>query len=378
MKVLVVNQHANNFGDEAAGAALVQNLLQLSEIECIELLYCMPGYIPINDNRVIHNHDLNVRTFRRIEFLKYIFTGKAEGAFLPCFLKKLKEYDCVVVSPCGANLGIYKDWQLLFQDLTVVKNRKRLIFHLNTISPSGNYLFDKLVIKLCRKSEVYVREKASYDYLMKNHVNVRLGTDSAFSLKSQNKIIATEKRIVFVPSDVWSWHVDFKGKSRQDYEENVIKPLADFAYKYNMEVTILPHTNTNQEMKFNKMTKELLKKQNQNVSVNIVSVTSVYDYENIIRSAYIVIGMRYHTIVFAVKNAIPFLAISYEQKIVEVSCYSRMDRYCMKLKSAMDLQMFSEKLNEVYLNHDKIRNELSEISKKIMDKSLIVIHEQFN
>lgn len=378
MKVLVVNQHANNFGDEAAGVALVQNLLQLPNIECIELLYCMPGYIPINDNRVIHNHDLNVRTFRRIEFLKYIFTGKAEGTFLPYFLKKLKEYDSVVVSPCGANLGIYKDWQLLFQDLTVVKNKKRLIFHLNTISPSGNYLFDKLVIELCKKSEVYVREKASFEYLIRNDVNVKLGTDSAFSLKSQNKTIATENRIVFVPSDVWDWHVDFKGKSRRDYEENVVIPLADFADKHNMEVTILPHTNTSHEKEFNKLTKELLKKQSSNVSVNIASANSIYDYENIIRSAYIVIGMRYHTIVFAVKNAIPFLAISYEQKIVEVSNYSRMDRYCMSLKSAIDLRMFSTKLNEVYLNHDKICNELSEISKEIVDKSLIVIHEQFD
>lgn len=89
MKILVVNQHTNNFGDDAAGTALVNRLLQVG-VEKVELLYCMPGFLPIDDKRVIHNHKLNVRKLRRLDFVLYWLFGIRRGEFIPDFVKKLK------------------------------------------------------------------------------------------------------------------------------------------------------------------------------------------------------------------------------------------------------------------------------------------------
>lgn len=307
MKILVVNQHTNNFGDDAAGTALVNRLLQVG-VEKVELLYCMPGFLPIDDKRVIHNHKLNVRKLRRLDFVLYWLFGIRRGEFIPDFVKKIKAYDLVMVSPCGSNLGIYKDWQLLFQDLIVVRNKKRLIFHLNTISLSGNKLFDGFVQFLCKHSSVYVREKSSKKYLQENGILAKWGPDSAFLLESKGNVDYHDNRIIFVPSNVWAWHVDFIGENGKVFDEMIIEPLAHFAKMHNKEIFILAHTNSESEKIFNDATKTKLESIAPEIKIVIPKINTVYDYENYIRSSYLVVGMRYHSIVLAAKNAVPFIS----------------------------------------------------------------------
>lgn len=375
MKILIVNQHTNNFGDDAAGTALVNRLLQVG-VKQVELLYCMPGCLPVNDNRVIHNHKLNVRQLRRKDFILYWIFGICRGNFIPGFVKKIQEYDLIMVSPCGANLGIYKDWQLLFQDLIVVKSRKKLIFHLNTISSSGNKLFDNLVQFLCKRSYVYVREKSSQQYLKSKGILAKWGADSAFMLESKGEIQYEESRITFVPSDVWSWHVDFIGGNLDSYDEMIIKPLAQFAQKYNKEICILMHTNYEDEKAFNEKTKLKLEKIAPGLKVVVPDVNTVYDYENYIRSSYMVVGMRYHSIVLAAKNAIPFIAISYEQKIKEVSSYTEQSNYCLDLKNIYYEKSLISVLEEANDNHNEIKKKLEELQYQIEEQASIVIKEQ--
>lgn len=378
MKVLIVNQHSNNFGDDAAGVAVVNNLLKNENITQIELLYCMPGTIPVMNERVIHNHELDVRKFNRREFLYYYFLRIKRGQFLPAFIEKIKEYDVVLVSPCGANLGIYKDWQLLFQDMLVVMRKKPLIFHLNTISPSKNRLFDFLVVRLCKKTSVYVREKASYDFLKGHGINVKLGTDSAFSLESKTKLQKNKKRIVFVPSDLWSWHVDFKDRHKEDFYKLILEPLGKFAKDKNMEICILPHTNKETEFKFNEEIKKYLSENYVGDKVEVAVINSAYEYEDYIRSANMVVGMRYHSIVFACKNQIPYLALAYEQKMKEVSSYSGQIEYYIDLKKLELPTVVEEKLSNIVEKHDEIEKELSERKEMLIEKSLMVIKEKFS
>jgi len=378
MKILIVNQHANNFGDEAAGTAVVNNLLKNKKIDCIEILYCMPGFLPVEDKRVIHNHELNVRNFRKRQFWQYVLTRKATGSFLPKFIKKICENDVVLVSPCGANLGIYQDWHLLMQDIVVALNKSPLIFHLNTISPSKSKFFDFLVIQMCKKAKVYVREKASYNYLHMNGVNAVLGTDSAFSLESKGKVTVHENRIVFVPSDLWKWHKDFLGKDSDIFDTCILEPLIDFARSYDMEICILPHLNTPEEEAFND---SIMKKAIQlipDIKISILKTKSCYEYENYIRSSYMVVGMRYHSIIFSCKNCIPFVALSYEQKMIEVSQYSRQIDNCIDIMALNEPKQMTKKLEVVYNSHDRIVGELKARKNDIVKKSLIVIEENFD
>lgn len=375
MKVLIVNQHSNNFGDDAAGTALVNRLLQ-SGVKKIELLYCMPGFLPIDDNRVIHNHKLNVRELRRIDFALYWFFGIRRGNFIPDFTSKMKEYDMIMVSPCGANLGIYKDWQLLFQDLIVVKNRKKLVFHLNTISPSGNKLFDKLVQYVCKRSCVYVREKSSQRYLKNAGVAAKWGPDSAFMLESRGRLDPEEKWITFVPSDIWFWHVDFVGKRDNSFYDMILKPIAKFAKAHQKEIYILAHTNSKSEREFNSDVKSQLENIAQGIKIVIPEIKTVYDYEKYISASCLLIGMRYHSVVLAAKNAVPFICIAYEQKMKEVSEYTNQLKYCVDLKYINQSASLDILLEDVAKNYTIIRQNLVSQNSGLINGANLVIQEQ--
>lgn len=375
MKILIVNQHTNNFGDDAAGTALVNRLLQVG-VQKIELLYCMPGFLPIKDKRVIHNHELNVRKLDRLDFFLYWIFGIRRGKFIPNFIEKVQDYDLILVSPCGANLGIYKDWQLLFQDLIVVRKNKKLIFHLNTISPSGNKMFDKLVQFLCKRSCVYVREKASQQYLKSKGILATWGPDSAFMLESRGNIDYDEKRIVFVPSDVWSWHVDFVESDNESYEEKILKPLAQFAQNNDKEIYILAHTNSESEKAFNVATKLKMEDMAPGLTVIIPEIRTVYDYENFIRSSYLLVGMRYHSIVLAAKNAISFISISYERKMQEISMYTNQQKYCIDLKYINQAIPLNGLLDDIASNHTKIQHNLAVQKDRLIQQANVVIEEQ--
>ena len=375
MKVLIVNQHTNNFGDDAAGTALVNRLLQVG-IEKVELLYCMPGYLPINDNRVIHNHKLNVRKLCRLDFILYWLFGVCRGEFIPNFVRKLADYDLIIVSPCGSNLGIYKDWQLLFQDLIVIKNNRNLIFHLNTIARSGNRLFDGLVQLLCKRCSVYVREKSSQQYLEHVGVTATWGPDSAFMLESRGTVNCDKRRIVFVPSNVWSWHVNFIGDESKSYDEMIIKPLAIFAKKHDKDIYILAHTNSKEEKTFNDETKLKLESIIPGLKVVIPDIETVYDYENYIRSAYFLVGMRYHSIVLAAKSAVPFISLSYEQKMKEVSEYTGQQDFCLDLKDIYQMETFSRLLENICERQSKIRQDLETKKNWLIKGANVVIEEQ--
>lgn len=378
MKVLILNQHANNFGDEAAGTAVVSNLLKNKNVEKIELLYCMPKSLPIEDKRVIHNHDIDVRTLTKKEFIIFMLFRKKTGKFLPMFIDKLREYDTILISPCGANLGIYQDWGLLLQDIVTVQQKKTPIFHLNTISKSGSCFFDLLVRYVCKKSIVYVREKSSFDYLKSKGIEVKLGTDSVFALETKDIIKQRNDKIVFVPSDVWDWHVDFKEEERETFYHYVLNPVLEFASKYNMTISILPHVNTEREKIFNDGILDYANRNFSNVNIMIEQAKEFYDYENCIRTATFVIGMRYHAIVFAAKNAIPYVALAYEQKMREVSSYSGQIENCIDLKSLDSECLLRDKLESVLKNLESIREQLYNKCEDIKNKSLIVIKENFD
>ena len=75
------------------------------------------------------------------------------------------------------------------------------------------------------------------------------------------------------------------------------------------------------------------------------------------------VGMRYHSIVLAAKNSVPFLALAYENKMREVC------RYTNNLENYLNLQ------NQ--LTESDVRNGLENVDKNIVNitKSLTEVYE---
>lgn len=374
MKILIINQHTLNFGDDVAGISLIQNLLEYKELEKINLIYNTKGKLPFDNKKVFHNPNIMLKNIGYWNLIKYFVLRtfgykKFKNTALKQMIEIINEADYIFVSPCGANLGIYKDWRFLIKLLIVIKEEKKPIFYLNTIGKSDSIIFNFFARRVLKKSTIYVREKKSLEYVKSLGLNAEFGVDSAFSFKSEGK---TNKRnaIAFIPTVLKNWHPNFKNVDIDDIVFNKILPvIAEFSKENQLEVKLIPHLrNDEEDIYYNKIF-DILKRLNVNVYY-MKNVNTVYDYNNAIKESKILVGMRYHSIVLAVKNNIPFISLAYENKMQEVCNYSDMKKYSLKLyDDNFNANVFKEKLEEVYKNKEEIEKRL----KKVVNEKLIAL-----
>ena len=80
------------------------------------------------------------------------------------------------------------------------------------------------------------------------------------------------------------------------------------------------------------------------------------------------IGMRYHSNIFAAKMEIPFLSISYEQKMKGFIQNIHYDKYCIDIES-----LSSEKLMEMFFQleqeYEMIKHQLHTMNQELRKES---------
>ena len=383
MIITIINQHTNNFGDEAAGISLIQTLLKKYDDILINIIYNGNGTIHLENEKVIHRVDYKLKNMGYFNILFKLFFHKFSGnEMMKKYDALMKESDYVIISPCGANIGIYKDWRFLIRVLFAIFNGKKPIFYLNTIGNSGNFIFDTMAKYALKKSIVYVREQASQSYLLKNKISCELGVDTAFLFDDLKTIRIEKNRIAFIVTDVTD-HKNFKGKKGIEIIQKTILPhLCDFAKKKNMVIHIIPHLNTIEEQYFIDSVIKLMKEKFMFYDVIKENVETVYDYYENIAKSYFVVGMRYHAVVLGAKSNTPFISFAYENKMVEVSNYTNMKEYCIRLYNDSDIKLFNStglKLFEAIDNNNSlIRKNLKQQNQKLMKLAKLPLKEISN
>ena len=373
MNVLVINQHTLNYGDDIAGISLLQNLLEIEDIEKINIIYNTKGKLLIDDEKICHNQEVMLKNIGYCNLLKYFLFRKLgwkkiRNRPLKKMLDIINSSDYIYVSPCGANIGIYKDWRFLIKLLIVVNEGKTPIFYLNTIGASKSKMFDYFARKVLNKSIIYVREKKSLEYIESLGLKAKFGVDAAFSFKSESEVFEKKEKIAFIPTILKSWHPNFKNINIDELIfEKILPIIAEFSSDKKLTIELIPHLNNDEEKEYYTIIEKKIKELNANVIVRN-DVDTVYKYNEAIRESKIVIGMRYHSIVLAVKNLVPFISLSYENKMQEVSEYSEKLDFSFKLyEKNFNLELLKEKLEEVYESNEKISNEL----KVVLNNKLI-------
>ena len=375
MKVTILNQHTNNFGDDAAGVGMAEQIRSLFPDAKIEFLYhsfkpC--GTIPFHDSNTIHRNDLLILKKDLPDAVKYLiskifpFISYGNGNVAKT-VQVIKESDAVVVSPCGANIGIYKDWIFLLRVLIAVLEKKKPYFHLNTIGKSGNRLFDTMAKYALKRSKVFVRESKSVKELKKMGIQVEQGVDTAFSLEKriENKFDDKADYLALIPTQFDNWHVSYKKNKIDNNIKNILLPdITKFCLKNNLDIRIIPHlTGELKEDEFLKEYKDrLISLGMQEDSIHIEKqVESFYDYEDVIKASKMVVSMRYHGVIFAIKNAVPFLSLAYENKMREACMYSDSLSLNIDLKNLSDTNVL-DRVNTIYKNENNIKNNLAQKS----------------
>ena len=339
--------------------------------------------LEIDNEKIVHETQLPLSKFDVFNLFISTYLCKKSNPFL-CFaspeLKKineiLKNASAIIISPSGANIGIYQDERLLGLLVLAIRKKLRPIFCYCTIGRSKSRLFNFISKFALRKSALYLREKRSMEYARKIGAKAEFGIDRAFYFQPDRSFgiptdikglfIGDNKPIVLILTELHNWHPDFRGKYDDVTALNdcIIPAIENLANKYKKDIVLLPHIIGETERIFLCSIIEAVSKEI-GERIYLADINSVYEYDNIINGAEIVVTMRYHGVVISAKNGVPFLAIAYENKMLEVSRYVNCAENCIFIADLIkDNSLFEQKLNYCYDHSNEIKDKLFEFRNK--------------
>lgn len=381
MNIIILNQHTKNFGDDIAGISLIQEIRKRF-IGCkIHVIYNTNGKLGVDDDNINHAIDLSLKNIGLLQILTFLFFSLFKIKFI--YNTTLKELQSLVkssalifVSPCGANIGIYKDWRFLIRSLIVILLGGKLIFHNNTIGSSGNFLFDSIGRYILRRSNIFVRELASFNYLQSINVFSVRSVDTAF-LFEEDFAQTTRDYTIFIPTKLETWHPDFKKEDLfDDLKNKVLIDFVNFIQNNKLKLYILPHMYGEylETELHNRYVEEFMKLGLPEEEITILNIKNVYDYNKFIKNASLVVSMRYHGVVMSIRNSVPFISLGYENKMNEVCKYSNVEMLNYKLKNLKN-QDFNIDFQSVWEKRVEIINTLNESNKHLKKLASIAIDQ---
>lgn len=338
MKIIVINQPLRNRGDEAAHKALFRTLANCKEIE-IEILFTHNQKEDIKDFNVnlpnvkytiiSEPHKGYVKIFhliikRKINILRY---------FHPLIRKICKIYqsaDVVMCAPGGICMGKFQNWEHIFLLWIAKLMKKKIAYYGRSFGPfpmqtAENRIFKERSMQLLRSFNfISIRDAKTMELADKLSLKYIRTTDSAFlnnasdyikEIPEQLTLIFQKKFIVFVPNEL-IWHPSFADKIPSENITQFYLSIIDIIQqKYPQhKIVMLPQLYNTNNGDYNYFLSIKEKSKNDNIIVLPDTINSDIQQIIIAKSDFL-IGARYHSIVFAINNNIPFVALSYEHKI---------------------------------------------------------------
>lgn len=339
MNVLIINQPLNNRGDESAHKGLIRALCKKISNINIEVLFVGENQDSIDQFNVnlpnvkyINLHRFKAYNFLSILGLKYNI--QLLWYIHPTIREVISIYrkaDYIICAPGGICMGGFQNWMHLFALKLAKYLNKPLIYYGRSFGPfpsktRNNRIFRKISIEMLNYfSFLSIRDKESEKLAKKLNINYITTVDSAFldspkvELPEEIKqITINQKFMVFVPNSL-IWHYHYKNRLTKEAVIQFYKQVV-FLIKSlypELNIVMLPQT-------FNYYTylgddihffKDLANELNDPRIVIIDDRYSSDIQQTIISNAEFLVGARYHSIVFALNNNIPFVALSYEHKI---------------------------------------------------------------
>jgi len=325
MNLLLIDQPIRNRGDESAHKALVRRLLSALEDGTITVPYRYSRQamepMMVRSDRVRY-----VRVAPDIFSYRCRLWGQKFGLrFLwrldPAIrrlVKLYKEADWVVASPGGVNLGGFQDRKHLFFLQLARYLGKPLAYYGRSLGPFPAQTppqreFAREAFSILEYMDyVSVRDRLS-DVYVQGAVKT---LDTAFLETPEASVPDTLPEgpyVVFVPNSL-TWHFAFKTLP-QERVDGFFKEIAALIHQRfpAHRIVYLPQLYGG----------ETLPERDRDYFLGLAEGDDFVAPETwssdiqqaVIRGSACVVGARYHSIVFAINNAVPYLALSYEHKM---------------------------------------------------------------
>lgn len=405
MNILIINQPLNNRGDESAHKGLVRAL-------CKKLPQCKIKvlFIGANDNSVaqfnvnIDNVEyINLKPFKA--FNKISILGLKHKAPLLWYLhptiRKVmdiyKKHDYILCAPGGICMGGFQNWMHLFMLKLAKYLQKPLIYYGRSFGPfptitKDNRIFKKISLEMLNYfCFLSIRDQKTEELAKELNVHYYSTVDSAFLDSPKVQIpseiqskIGSDNYMVFVPN-LLIWHYKYKNKLSKDNVIFFYQQIISIIIQKNphLKIVLLPQafnygTYLGDDINF---FKDIVQKVNDSRLIIIEDKYNSDIQQAIIAKASFLIGARYHSIIFAINNNTPFIALSYEHKIAGIlSKVNLTDRLIDITHISDDLQKMSKITEQVsiLISNLKQQDETSVLqTKKIADSCLDLLISHF-
>lgn len=342
MKILIINQPLNNRGDESAHKALVRRLAKEYPNYEINVLFEKSANedsikqfsIEAPNVHYIHCSPYISKGFRKISefglkhrmyFLWFLHPGIRK------WLQYFKDTDFVICAPGGINMGGFQSWYHLFNLYCAKLFNKPIAYYGRSIGPfpmktADNRLFKKISVELLKYFKyISLRDKKSEQEADKLGIPYISVVDTAFLDSPHNEVplqvakqIGNNPYFVFVPNSL-IWHFAYKNKAtKNDVIQFYTHLLKEVFKKYpNSKAVMLPQLFNGNSYLSNDVLfmRDIAKNFSSEQVIVIDDIYSSDIQQSIISKSILVIGARYHSIVFAINNGVPFIALSYEHKM---------------------------------------------------------------
>lgn len=384
MKIAIVNQPLANRGDEAAHKAFVRAICRKFPGYQIDVIFLcaeqsLIDSIKVDAENVSYiNISIN-RGFRRFEQLCFLFDNFAFSYLHPALRKfcgLLKAYDKIVCAPGGMCMGGFLSWDHIWQLDVARKLKKPVLYWGRSIGPFSEESFKKKLFKKYSRrllkyfSYISLRDKISLDIARQFEVNADEVVDSAFLEiptaripESILKEIDGSEYVVFVPNSL-TWHPRYKDIPQEKIDEFYLEIIKLLETKFaDKKIVMLPQTYKSDINDYEYFLK--LKQLSSSKNILVIDENQSSDVQQaIIKGSNFVIGARYHSIVFAINNEIPFVSLSYEHKMSGLLNILNMTEFMLEIQDIFDTDDV-KKQKIVFDNFSKL---IGSIEKKVDSK----------
>jgi len=382
--IFIIHAHWNNRGDEAAVRAVIDELMKEKVKIDIQVVSPAVYQFPYN-KKEIRLIPLYPR-FRNIpEFLIGCLTrGKLvsskEGRE---FFEALKRSDLVIHAPGGPSIGdTYACSEILYllRYMAILRMKKHFIICAPSVGPfhkkTRNWLRRRI---FCSARQVILREEISQGYLnqllpgnrscvtldaaFQNTIDMSLNEEKLKEYTALKQFLSQEGKIIGMTITDLLWHPVLgkeKGLAERISSEfkAVVKRLTEEGYKILFIPQLFGMAHDADYMR-------------QFELEGCFTMSEEYDcyfQQYIISKMHALIGMRYHSNIFSAKMEIPFISISYEQKMRGFVKKIKYENYCIDIRNLSGDGVI-EKFHSLEQNYDSIREYLHRINPKLRKKS---------
>lgn len=370
--ITIVNAHWNNRGDEAALFALINKVR---------------GSYPDSRITIIFKDDNSIQQFPEIDGIDY-FIGKfnvkipeiwisaisggilGKNEKLKKTVRKLKKTDLIIYSPGGSVINDRFFWrkqmEYLLPFLCSKLFRKPLFIAAPSMGPydvSKKNIIRKWLLKA--PQTICVREDFSRKYLEEIGIteNVHVTMDLAFmdeidmaanekKLDDYNELkdyLNSHEKTVGITITDFQWHVKLRlDKELQERINESFHTLIEDLTGKGYGIVFIPQLFGNQnDYDYMSMFK------NKDAFIMRDDMDAFFQ-QYVISQLYAVIGMRYHSNIFAAKMGTPFIAVVYEEKMEGFIELAELRDYALPL-SEISASIILEKFSLLELNYQQIK-----------------------